>query len=86
MKEHRSDVKFHRTSNAIVLHIEKYNHLPDWDGTKILENNIKKGTRKVLEAAHIITRDTFNSRSGFITWSSMAAKSVVDQQKKKTRG
>ena len=31
----------------------------------------------MLEAAHIITRDTFNSRSGFITWSSAAARLAV---------
>ena len=77
LKEHRSDVKFHRTSNAIVVHIEKCNHLPDWEGTKILEKNIKKRTRKMLEAAHIITRNTFNTRGGFITWASLAAKLVV---------
>ena len=79
LKEHRSDVKFHRTSNAIVLHIEKCHHLPDWDGTKLLEKNVKKRTRKILEAAHIITRNTFNSRNGFITWSSRAAKLAVGQ-------
>ena len=77
LKEHRSDVKFHRVSNAIVLHIEKCHHLPDWDSTRLLEKNIKKQTRKILEAAHIITRNTFNSRSGFITWSSAAAKLAV---------
>ena len=79
LKEHRNDVKFHRTSNAIVLHIEKCGHLPDWDGTRLLAENIRKPTRKMLEAAHIITRNTFNSRSGFITWSSMAAKLVVGE-------
>ena len=77
LKEHRSDVKFHRVSNAIVLHIEKCNHLPDWDRTRILEKNVKKQTRKTLEAAHIISRNTFNSRSGFITWSAAAAKLAV---------
>ena len=77
LREHRNDVKFHRISNAIVLHIEKCNHLPDWNGTRLLEKNIKKSTRKMLEAAHILTRDTFNSRGGFITWSTMAAKLVV---------
>ena len=85
LKEHRSDVKFHRTSNALVLHIEKYGHLPDWDNTRILEKNMKKSTRKMLEAAHIITRKTCNSRCGFITWSSMAAEIRcwigVDKQK-----
>ena len=54
LKEHRSDVKFHRTSNAIVLHIEECHHLPDWNETKLLEKNVKKRTRKVLEAAHIL--------------------------------
>ena len=74
LKEHKNDVKFHRMSNAIVIHIEKCDHLPDWDNTRILEKNMKKSTRKMLEAAHILTRETFNSRCGFITWSRMAAK------------
>ena len=77
LKEHRSDVKFHRTSNAIVMHIEKCDHLPDRDRTRILAENVRKPTRKMLEAAHIITRNTLNSRSGFITWSSIAAKLAV---------
>lgn len=77
LKEHRNDVKFHRVSNAIVLHIDKCDHLPDWERTRLLEKNIKKSTRKMLEAAHILTRDTFNSRCGFITWSTIAAKLVV---------
>ena len=41
LKEHKSDVRFHRTSNAIVMHIDQCNHLPDWEGTRILEKNIK---------------------------------------------
>ena len=77
LKEHKSDVKFHRTSNAIVLHIDTCHHLPNWEETKVLEKNISKKKRKTLEAAHIITRDTFNSRSGFITWSGTAAKLAV---------
>ena len=39
--------------------------------------NIKEEKRKTLEAAHIITRDTFNSRSGFISWAGAAAKLAV---------
>ena len=34
LKEHHSDVKFHCTSNAAVLHIEECHHLPDWNKTK----------------------------------------------------
>ena len=76
LKEHRSDAKYHRTSNAIILHID--NHLPDWENTRILEKNVQKQTRKILEAAHILSRDTFNSRTGFITLASCAVSLVVD--------
>ena len=37
LMEHKSDFRFHRTSNAVVLHIEKCDHLPVWDGTHILK-------------------------------------------------
>ena len=71
-------------SNAIVLHIEKCDHLPDWDGTRLLEMKVRKQTRKILEAAHIATRNTFNSKSGFITWSSTAAKLAVGEKNNAT--
>jgi len=79
LKEHKSDVKYHRTSNAIVLHIDKCKHLPKWSETKILEKNIKKQTRKILEAAHIMSRDTFNTRLGCITWATPAVNLAVRQ-------
>ena len=77
LKEHKNDVKFHRTSNAIVLHIDHCRHLPKWEDTKILEKGMSKQKRKILEAAHIMCKNTFNTRSGFITWSSSAAKLAV---------
>ena len=73
LKEHKSDVKYHRTSNAIVVHIDQSHHLPDWAGAKVLEKNVKKKTRKILEAAHILSRETINTRNGFITLASSAA-------------
>lgn len=77
LREHKNDVKFHRTSNAIVLHIDECGHLPKWEETNILEKNMKKRNRKLLEAAHIATRNTFNTRSGFITWANTAARFAV---------
>ena len=77
LKEHKNDVKFHRTSNAIVLHIDECQHLPMWENTKILEKNMKKKNRKIIEAAHILSRNTFNTRNGFMTWASTAAKLAV---------
>ena len=38
IREHKSDVKFHRTSNAIVVHIDECQHLPKWEETRLLEN------------------------------------------------
>lgn len=79
LKEHKSDVRYHRTSNAIVIHIDQCHHLPDWEGTRILEKNVNKKTRKILEAAHISSRNTFNSRSGFITLASGAVSLAVER-------
>ena len=45
-----------------MLHIEECHLLPDWIETKLLVKNVTKQTRKVLEAGHILTRNTFNSR------------------------
>ena len=53
LKEHISDVKFYHVSITIVLHTEKCKHPPDWSGAILLEKNVKRQTRKELEAAHI---------------------------------
>ena len=37
----------------------------------------KNKTKKALEAAHIIARNTFNSMSGFVMWSTTAVKQAV---------
>ena len=77
LKEHKSDVKFHRTSNAIVLHIDECHHLPEWTGVRVLEKGVKKRTRKILEAAHIASKNTLNSRNGFIALASGAVNLAV---------
>ena len=61
LKEHKNDLKFQITSNAIVLHAEQCHHLPNWHTTILLEKNVRKRTRKILEAAHISARDTVNT-------------------------
>ena len=71
LKEHRSGVKFHRTSSAIVQNIEDYHNLPAWNEAKFLEKSVKTN-KGVLEAAHIITRNAFNSRHRFVICSSAA--------------
>ena len=78
IKEHKGDFKFHRTSNAIVIHAEQHHHLPDWKNAKVLEKNIGKRTRKILEAAHISARNTFNTKKGFIALSSCTVRLLAE--------
>ena len=71
--EHRSDVRFHRTSNAIVQHNDTDNRLPDWQNAKVIHRGINKSLRKALESMHIELEQSTNNRSGFVTWSKTAA-------------
>ena len=65
--EHRRDVRGHVLSNAIVVHADKSGHLPRWEQAEILEKGMKKNIRRALEAAHIKTKRTYNTRPGFYT-------------------
>ena len=65
--EHRRDMRNHVESNAMVAHADKEGHLPRWEQTNILEIGISKSIRKALEAAHIQSKDTTNTRTGFYT-------------------
>ena len=73
LKEHRSDVKCHRTSSAIVQNIE--DTIIYLLGMKPnFSKECKKTNKEALETAHIITRNTFNSRRRFVICSSAAEK------------
>ena len=73
IKEHRADVKFHRTSNSLVQHIDTHNHLPDWQKANVIHKGINKSIRKALERMHIELELTTNSRPGFISWTNTTA-------------
>ena len=46
LKEHKRDVRNHNRSNAIVLHIEKCQNLPDWNSAHVIEKrHIKIGEK-----------------------------------------
>ena len=77
LKEHRRDVRNHNRSNAMVLHIEQCQRLPDWEGAEVIEEGMSKTIRKAMEAAHILVDNTLNSKPGFFTWSKSAAKIVL---------
>ena len=74
LAEHKRDVREHRLSNAMVLHIEGSNHLPRWEGASILQECAGKQLRRATEAAYIMLNDTTNTRAGFYTLGKCTAK------------
>lgn len=42
--EHGNDIRAHRTSNSLVVHVEKKGHLPNWQGTEVLHQG---GSKKI---------------------------------------
>ena len=64
--EHRNDLKSHRTSNALVVHSDKYGHLPNWGMVKTLHKRLERRKRKIVEAAYISSYPCCNNRDGFI--------------------
>ena len=74
ISEHKRDLREHRLSNAMVIHAEKFNHLPRWEGAVVIEKTRGKNHRRAIEAAHILLNDTVNARAGFYTLARGAAK------------
>ena len=61
-------------SNAIVVHVDEAGHLPRWEGAEILEKGMNKNIRRALEAAHIKTKNTLNTRGGFYSMAAATAR------------
>ena len=73
LREHKRDLRNHMEHSAFVMHAQKTNHLPNWDGAGILASCRSRENRKATEAAHIATNETFNIRVGFMKWAKSAA-------------
>ena len=80
LQEHKRDVRDHNRSNALVLHIEKCQHLPAWGRAEVIEKGMTKSVRKAVEAAHIGLQDTVNERPGFFTWAKSGAKIALQKK------
>lgn len=79
LAEHKNDVKYHRVSNSLVVHIDNHGHLPEWQGAKVLHRGIDKFMRRAMEAAHICRNreGSTNHREGFVCWANAAADLAV---------
>ena len=66
IREHKNDMRLHKTTNSMVVHAEEYGHLPDWANTEILHAGLNRLARRTVEAAYIVTEETTNHKEGFI--------------------
>ena len=73
LREQRADVRYHRQTSALVQHIDEVGHLPKWERAEIMENNLYKQQRKVVEALYIENNENINQRTGDIKWTTTAA-------------
>lgn len=76
MNQHRADVRHHRTSNSLVVHIEKCGKLPDWTNSTILASDLKRSERRAIESAYIQTSKNMNCREGSVKLAEMASQII----------
>ena len=77
ISEHRADMRFHRTHNAMVLHADAENHLPRWKDAVVLHQGVSRTRRRALEAAEISTRPHTNVKPGFFRLSRVTSQMVT---------
>ena len=63
--EHKRDLRHHRTSNALVVHVDECGNLPGWDRADTLKQGLDKTNRRAIESAYILVTQTVNSRGDF---------------------
>ena len=77
LTEHKADFRYHRLSNAMVVHSEKEGHLPRWKDATIIQQGLSKAKRKAMEAAVIATSPNHNSQPGSLRLAKVTAQSLV---------
>ena len=64
LKEHKSDLRFSRMSNAMVLHELKTGHVPWWTGASVLIEGLTQRKRKLYESVLIGKMNCSNVSAG----------------------
>ena len=72
--EHKYDLRQHKTSNSLVVHMDSHGHLPNWEAVRVLHTRLPKMTRKLGESAYINTESTTTHREGSVCLSRAAAR------------
>ena len=79
LREHKRDVTCDNTSNALVQHLRKTGHYPNWPKTRSLQMSMDRTRRRALEAAYIQTEpNALNTSPGFFIWAQAAAKLALN--------
>ena len=78
LKEHKADMRHHRTSNALVIHAERTDHLPNWSEASVLHKNFSKLSRRAVEAAYITVEKNVNTSSGFFRLANPVAHRILN--------
>ena len=78
VEEHKADLRHHRTTNAIVRHVDKAGHLPNWNKLSILCTEKGKQERLAIEAAFIHLTPTINGNIGKIKICDTVAKLLIE--------
>ena len=84
--EHKGDVRAHRTSNSLVVHIDECDHLPNWETSETLHKCLKKKGRKIVEAAYICIKENVNNRDSFINLAKAAGHVIVGDARRLEHG
>ena len=83
--EHKADIRQHKDASSFVMHIDKYQHLPDWGKTEVIWRGQEKAKRKLVESAVIETLPNINSKRGDFTLAPILARMLWDDQINVTR-
>ena len=60
IKQHQQDFKSHKENNANFIHWLENGHTIDWNAAAMLKQCNQSSKRKVLEAAKIVSSNTYN--------------------------
>ena len=78
IKEHKADLRHHRLSNAMVIHAERTDHLPDWASASVIHTDFSKFERRAVEAAYIAVEDNINTSPGFFRLATPVAHRIIN--------
>ena len=73
LSEYKNDIRHHRTSNSLVLHIDSHGHLPNWEEMEVMQKGLNRPLRKTAETACITINKTITHPEGFVKLSYVAS-------------